>query len=196
MVRTTRSKNSLKTGQTVYVNKDEINSNNSKVDKRLYRNVREGKYPSGIFPFVIIWIIFVACILIYCLTLNPVREVDSEGKFTGVVNYVPRKWQDGLWISSGITLCLNFFWLISRQNFNANVRYGMRRISHKMRFDYLKFNEPRNDNDYSINRVTNIDEYKEYLSERTLRTRLLFWISFGLHSLLFIISTIVAIFVK
>lgn len=47
-------------------------------------------------------------------------------------------------------------------------------MSHKLRFDYIKFNEPRNDEDYSINRVTNIDEYKEYLNERTLRTKLLF----------------------
>lgn len=196
MIRTARSKNSLKTGQTVYVNKDEIDSKKSNVNKKVYRNIREGKYPTGIFPFVIIWIIFIACMLIYCLTLNPVKEIDSEGNVTGVVNYVPRKWQDGLWISSGITLCLNFFWLIGRQNFNINVRYGMKRISHKLRFDYFKLNEPRNDDDYSINRVTNINEYKDYLNERTLRTKLLFWISFGLHSGLFVIATIIALLVK
>lgn len=178
--------NGLKTGHTTYINNNNLDSKKSDKHK-LYRNIREGKYPNGIFPFVLLLIIFLVIFLIAFFVPNKIIDPQNNQ----LIKLVYREWYDCLWIASGVSLLLNLVWLILRQNFNVNSRYNMKKYAHKFRFDSLRFTQPRTDEDYSLNRVENVDEYREYLQERTLRTKMMFYISLGIHSGLFLIATII-----
>lgn len=137
-------------------------------------DINYGKYPNGLFPFVLLLLLWVSISLI--------------GIFATKLY-----WTDALSISSSITLILNIVWWILRQNFNSRTRYSMKVYGEKLKLNRLKITEPFNNNDYAINRVENHDEYKEYITERTKRSSLFFFISLAVHLCLFIIFLIIVL---
>ncbi|MDE7075413.1 MAG: hypothetical protein K2O21_02130 [Malacoplasma sp.] len=168
-----KNKDFLKTGQTFYPSanqKSSIDNKNIKVDE----DIRKGKYPNGIVPFIFITLVFVVISLI--------------GNFA--VDLIT--WKDAFAISSGISFCLCLVWFVLRQRFNLSTRYNLKKMSIHFKLNRLKITEPYKNWDYSINRVSSIDEYNEYLIERSKRTKVFFLITISLYTCLFIIFIIIS----
>ncbi|BAC44341.1 hypothetical protein D8X55_03815 [Malacoplasma penetrans] len=168
------NKKGLKTGLTKY------NSSISKIsDKKINKDdneISKGKYPNGITPFISLLLIFGIIVLIgYLVNTRKLLQ-----------------WYDIFAIASATTFGLNVLWLSIRQRFNLSLRYSMKKMIRSFKLDRLKFTEPYSDLDYSIHKVTNIEEYKEYLKERSKRSSTLFYISFGIHTITFIVFIVLS----
>lgn len=156
----------MKIGQKKYG--DSIEKINDVKDNNL-------KYHSGIIPLIFYLIIFIAVSLLTIFALK-------------------KAWYDGLMIASVISFSLNIFWLISRQKIGMKLKFEIKKISKKIKFDYILFNNP-NDKKYVENNIDTFEDYEEYFDNKVKYTKLYFWISFILHLGLLISFIIISILV-
>lgn len=158
----------LKLGISRYTLSTTLNSKTKNVE------INHGKYPNGIFPFIFLLLLWLI--------------ISIVGLFASKLY-----WADALSISSSITLLLNIVWWILRQNFNSRTRYSIKIYGEKLKLNRLKITEPFNNNDYAVNRIEDHDSYKDYITERTKRTSIFFFISIAIHFCLFIIFLIIVL---
>ena len=172
-----KSKDSIKTGQTFYSlsNEDKLGVNNLKKETV---DIRYGKYPNGWFPFCFITLVFIV-ITIFGICLSTLVT-----------------WKDFLVISSGISFCLAVSWWVLRQGFNLNTRWNLKKLSLQFKINRLKITEPYRNADYSINNVTNLEEYSIYLKERNKRSKIFFLLTISLYGILFITFIIISLTIK
>lgn len=157
-----KTKSELKLG----INKYSLSNGVSKKEKE--KDIRYGKYPNGLFPFLFILIIWFVIVMI--------------GIFVTLL-----KWDDALSLASGISLLLNVIWWMGRFSFDKRMKYSLHNYSQKLKLNRLKLTEPYFNENFAIHNVNSYEDYVEYLDERSKRSSLMFYISIGLHTILFIV---------
>lgn len=168
-----KNSSSLKQGYHTYnSNSGSAKSNPKNLDISSY------KYPKGYLPAIFIMLVCIV-LLIVCFVL------------------LKKQWYDALLISFGISFCLECFWLIFRQNFGLQTKYGIRNIKDQIIFKKKLINKNILNSDNAQNNVQNFEDYILFTKIRTKRSRLVFWLSFGFHGIVLlsvIIATIIYIY--
>lgn len=144
-------------------------------NKDVKKTIKDLKYHSGIVPFVFYIIVF---IIISLITIFAIKKA----------------WYDGLMIASIVSFSLNVIWLISRQKMGMKLKFEIKKISKKIKFDYVLFNNP-NDKKYAENNIETFEDYEDYFDKKIKYTKLYFWLSFILHFTLVLIFVIISILV-
>ncbi|WP_033159654.1 hypothetical protein [Mycoplasmoides alvi] len=167
--------NSLREGGTFY---EKITTNNPK--KRSLKEDNEPKkykYPNGSLPFCFLIFIEIIILLIAFLVTK-------------------MKWYDAILVTFAISFCFNCIWLIARQNFATTTKYNI--VKHKNKLTNKIFSSRRNFDyfyKYASNNVTSLEEYIAFQKIRKQKSKLMFWISFGIQGSLLTIAIIIQIVV-
>lgn len=160
-------------GYSKYINDKEL-ENASKIDD----NKNEKKYHkksliSGIFPTILICIIFISTFLFTYL----------YGKKNNI---------DSVVIASAISFFSCMIWFISRQPLTLRIRYSTKKY-----FDYLTMKEKRlKRNILVFSKTSNTNSYSDYEIDAMYKKRnsiILFWTTTLIFTFLFIISIIVSL---
>lgn len=139
------------------------------------KTLKDLKYHSGLVPFVFYIIIFIMVSLVSIFALK-------------------KAWYDGLMIASVVSFSFNVLWLISRQKMGMKLKFEIKKVSKKIKFDYILFNNP-NDKKYAENNIDTFEDYESYFDKKISYTKIYFWLSFVLHLLLVITFMIISILV-
>lgn len=179
------TKEAIDSSLTLNNSENEINTKNKKINR----------YPKGYLYVFFISIITVATFLICFLIKRPIG-LDESNQQESVFIYGHMKWNDALSIAFAVGFFLNVMWLISRQMLSLRIRFTSKKM-----FEYFTFKQFRERKNlvvrsWASNDVKNFDEYIEYCTIKKKTTALMFYISFSIFTLLFIVSIILAVTVK
>lgn len=168
-----KNSSSLKQGYHTY------NSNSANArSKPKNLDISSYKYPKGYLPAIFIMLV---CIVLLIVCFVPLKK----------------QWYDALLISFGISFCLECFWLIFRQNFGLQTKYGIRNIKDQIILKKKLISKNILNSDNAQNNIQNFEDYILFTKIRTKRSRLVFWLSFGFHGIVLfsvVIATIIYIY--
>lgn len=162
----------MQTGKKTYGANKEKELKNTK-------SIKDMKYHSGWVSYMLFWIFFIA--------------ISVVAVFVGQPKWY--EWYDGMTMSSGATLCIFGLSFINRQKMSLKFKYDMKRLSKKLRIDYILFNNPK-DEDYAENNIESFEDYEIYFDEKNKRTKIAFYIQFGFIALIFIVFLIISLVLK
>lgn len=163
--------NSLRQGGNYYSKSSTSNDQ----PKQNNKDVIIYKYPKGYLPFFLIVLVEITLLLI--------------AFFVSKI-----QWYDAILIASVIAFCLVCIWLIARQNFATNTKYNIIKHKNKLFFQLFRSRQ-KSDNYYKFasNNINSLDEYIEFQKIRKQKSKLLFWISFGIQGTFMVTSIILQV---
>ncbi|QZX48945.1 hypothetical protein [Mycoplasma sp. E35C] len=175
--------NPLKTGYNHYSKSylDKLNKNDLTDDKNINKiNQQELKYSKG-------WINFCFCLIIVIIAL-------FLGIFIQRPNIITKKTQilDAVDISTGIGFFYHFIGFVHRQSIFMMLKYKMRKLW--LWLSMRKLREKRNflyDPDNAENYIKSYEDYLTYSKNKNQATFKVFYISFLVYGILFLIAIIV-----
>ncbi|MDE5553285.1 MAG: hypothetical protein K2I67_01945 [Malacoplasma sp.] len=188
------SKKDLNQGYKKYSNDSESKLNTT--EKINNQKVKEVRYPHGYFTVLFISLITIGVFLLnYFLNWITVDVVASQGSQEVIgqetIN-VQRSVTYCLAVAFTVGFLLNVVWLISRQLFSLKIKYTSRKMMEILTFKNQRKKRNLTFSTLAVNNINSFYDYQKFCEMKKLTTSLVFWISFTIYTICFIVTTIIS----
>lgn len=188
------SKKDLNQGYKKYSNDSESKLNT--VEEINNQKVKKVRYPHGYFTVLFISLITIGVFLLnYFLNWITVDVVASEGSQEVIgqetIN-VQRSVAYCLAVAFTVGFLLNVVWLISRQLFSLKIKYTSRKMMEILTFKNQRRKRNLTFSTLAVNNINSFYDYQKFCEMKKLTTSLVFWISFTIYTICFIVATIIS----
>ncbi len=163
----------IKTGSHISRKKTTFKKSNDELSSDYY-----GEIATGIIPLILNIAFFLTILL--CGIYIPNERI---------------KWNDAFVIASYSTFCLILIWSIFRRDVFRESRFHFFSMWKKS-FGYgIKNKVSKKTYDFK-EKINDKEDYEKFLEKRKDKTKIFFWVSFSIHSLLVLVSSILVIVIK
>lgn len=188
------SKKDLNQGYKKYSNDSESKLNTTeKINNQKAEKVR---YPHGYFTVLFISLITIGVFLLnYFLnwiTVDVVASEDSQEVIGQETINVQRSVTYCLAVAFTVGFLLNVVWLISRQLFSLKIKYTSRKMMEILTFKNQRRKRNLTFSTLAVNNINSFYDYQKFCEMKKLTTSLVFWISFIIYTICFIVTTIIS----